>query len=410
MEIKEKLLERFLRYIKIDTQSNEDNDTCPSTEGQKVLANILKNELIQMGLSQVEVDENGYLYAYIPPTKSVDAPAIGFIAHLDTAPDMSGRDIKPQIHKNYDGSTIILNEKLNIILDPKDYPHLLNHIGKTLITTDGTTLLGADDKAGVSEIMTAVEYLINNLDISHGPIYIAFTPDEEIGRGVDKFNLEKFPVKFAYTMDGGSEGELEYETFNAASAKIFVQGNNIHPGEAKNKMLNAINLAMEFHNMLPPQQRPEHTEGYEGFYHLMQFNGSVENASLSYIIRDHNRDKFQARKKYIEQVTDFLNTKYPSKPFRLEMKDQYYNMREIIEQHFEVVEVAKQAMETLDIEPKIVPIRGGTDGARLSFMGIPCPNIFAGGLNFHGKYEYVAIETMEKATQVILKIIELVKK
>jgi tripeptide aminopeptidase len=409
MNLREKLLERFLQYIKVDTQSNEENDTCPSTEGQKVLANILKNELIQMGLSQVEVDENSYLYAYLPPTPSTNAPAIGFIAHLDTAPDMSGRDIHPQIHENYNGKPIILNEKLNIILDPKNYPHLLNHIGKTLITTDGTTLLGADDKAGISEIMTAIEYLIKNPDISHGPIYIAFTPDEEIGRGVDKFNVEKFPVKFAYTMDGGYEGELEYETFNAASAKIFVQGNNIHPGEAKNKMLNAINLAIEFQNMLPPQQRPEHTEGYEGFYHLMQFIGSVENASLSYIIRDHNKEKFQDRKKFVEQVIDFLNKKYPSQPFKLEMKDQYYNMREIIEQHYYVVEIAKQAMEELNIEPKIVPIRGGTDGARLSFMGIPCPNIFAGGLNFHGKYEYVAIETMEKATQVILKIIELVK-
>lgn len=407
--MKEKLLDRFLRYVQIDTQSNEESDSCPSTEGQKVLANLLKEELIQIGVSHVEVDDNGYLYAYIPANKCDETPAIGFIAHLDTSPDMSGKNVKPQVDENYDGKPIVLNEKLEIVLDPKDYPHLQYHIGKTIITSDGTTLLGADDKAGIAEIITAIEYLMYNPDITHGPIYIAFTPDEEIGRGVDKFNLDKFPVKFAYTIDGSFEGELAYETFNAASAKIFIQGNNIHPGDAKGKMLNAINLAVEFHSLLPSNQKPEYTTGYEGFYHLLQLNGTVENATLSYIIRDHNKEKFFQKKKFIENAIDFMNKKYPAQPFSLELKDQYYNMREVIEKNFEVVELAKKAMESLNIEPKIIPIRGGTDGARLSFMGIPCPNIFAGGLNFHGKYEYVALETMEKATQVILKIVDLVK-
>lgn len=405
--MKKEVFERFLKYIKIDTQSDETSDTYPSTKKQFDLAKVLQKELQEMGLKDISLDEHCYLMATLPANTTKKIPTIGFIAHMDTCPDMSGANINPQIIQNYDGKDIVLNKEKNIILAVSEFPELAEYKGQTLITTDGNTLLGADDKAGVAEIMTAIQYLVNHPEIKHGDIRVGFTPDEEIGRGVDKFDVKKFDAAFAYTLDGGGIGELEYENFNAAHAKVIFNGQNIHPGYAKNKMINALILAMEFNGMLPVNERPEFTQDYEGFYHLIKMEGAVENASIQYIIRDHDRKKFEAKKVFMQQTVDYMNKKYRENTVVLEMKDQYYNMREQVEKTFHVVENAQKAMEELGIVPKIVPIRGGTDGARLSFMGLPCPNLFAGGHNFHGKMEYVSVESMEKAVQLILKIIDI---
>ena len=405
--MKKEVFERFLKYIKVDTQSDDNSETYPSTKKQFDLAKILQSELQEMGLKDVSLDEHCYLMSTLPANTTKKIPTIGFIAHMDTSPDMSGASVNPQILQNYDGKNIVLNKEKNIVLDIKEFPELPEYTGQTLITTDGNTLLGADDKAGIAEIMTAVKYLIDHPEIKHGDIKIGFTPDEEIGRGVDKFDVKKFNAEFAYTLDGGGVGELEYENFNAAHAKIIFNGRNIHPGYAKDKMINAMILAMEFNSLLPVNERPEFTQDYEGFYHLIKMEGSVENASIQYIIRDHNREKFEAKKVFIKQTVDFMNLKYRENTVVLELKDQYFNMREQVEKTFHIVETAQKAMEELGIVPKVVPIRGGTDGSRLSFMGLPCPNIFAGGHNFHGKMEYVPVESMEKAVQVILKIVEL---
>ena len=405
--MKKEVFERFLKYIKVDTQSDDNSETYPSTKKQFDIAKILQSELQEMGLKDVSLDEHCYLMATLPANTTKKIPTIGFIAHMDTSPDMSGANVNPQILQNYDGKNIILNKEKNIVLDINEFPELPEYTGQTLITTDGNTLLGADDKAGIAEIMTAVKYLIDHPEIKHGEIKIGFTPDEEIGRGVDKFDVKKFNAEFAYTLDGGGIGELEYENFNAAHAKIIFNGRNIHPGYAKDKMINAMILAMEFNSLLPVNERPEFTQDYEGFYHLIKMEGSVENASIQYIIRDHNREKFEAKKVFIKQTVDYMNLKYRENTVVLELKDQYFNMREQVEKTFHIVETAQKAMEELNIIPKVVPIRGGTDGSRLSFMGLPCPNIFAGGHNFHGKMEYVPVESMEKAVQVILKIVEL---
>ena len=401
------LKDRFLKYVSFDTQSDEMSETFPSTEKQKVLLKYLVEEMKSLGLTEVEMDEHSYAMGTIPATPGYeDRPAIGFIAHVDTSPDMSGANIKPQIIENYDGKDIRLNE--NLMMTVKDFPELSAFKGHTLITTDGTTLLGADDKAGVAEIMTAAEYLMAHPEIKHGKIRIGFTPDEEVGRGVDYFNVEKFGAKFAYTIDGGFEGELEYENFNAASAKVAIQGRNVHPGYAKDKMINALQVAAEVNSLLPAWERPEHTDGYEGFYHLVGLNGSVENAEISYIIRDHIRDKFEAKKQFMMKVVELLTQKYGEGVLTLTLKDQYYNMREKIEPVMHIIDTAFAAMEAVGVKPNVKPIRGGTDGAQLSFKGLPCPNIFAGGLNFHGRYEFVPIQNMEKAMKVIVKIAELV--
>ncbi len=405
--MKEAVLKRFLNYISIDTQSDDASETTPSTQKQFKLANILVDELLHLGLTDASVDDKCYVMATLPANTQKKIPVIGFIAHMDTAPDMSGENVKPQTISNYDGSDIVINKELKLVLSPREFPELKHYIGQTLLTTDGTTLLGADDKAGIAEIMTAVEYLVKHPEIEHGTIKIGFTPDEEIGRGVDHFDVKKFGAEYAYTLDGGGVGELEYENFNAAGAKLFIQGRNIHPGYAKDKMLNAMLIAMELNAMLPVNERPEFTKDYDGFYHLIKMEGSVENAMLQYIIRDHDREKFEAKKAFITEVTAFMNKRYPEGTVRLEMKDQYFNMREKVEPVFHVVETARLAMEELGITPLVVPIRGGTDGARLSYMGLPCPNLFAGGHNFHGKFEYVPVESLEKACQVILKIVEL---
>lgn len=405
--MKKEVFERFLKYIKIDTQSDDTSDTYPSTKKQFDLAKVLQKELQEMGLKDISLDEHCYLMATLPANTTKKIPTIGFIAHMDTCPDMSGANINPQIIQNYDGKDIVLNKEKNIILAVSEFPELAEYKGQTLITTDGNTLLGADDKAGVAEIMTAIQYLVNHPEIKHGDIRVGFTPDEEIGRGVDKFDVKKFDAAFAYTLDGGGIGELEYENFNAAHAKVIFNGQNIHPGYAKNKMINALILAMEFNGMLPVNERPEFTQDYEGFYHLIKMEGAVENASIQYIIRDHDRKKFEAKKVFMQQTVDYMNKKYRENTVVLEMKDQYYNMREQVEKTFHVVENAQKAMEELGIIPKIIPIRGGTDGARLSFMGLPCPNLFAGGHNFHGKMEYVSVESMEKAVRLILKIIDI---
>ena len=403
--MKKDLLSRFLRYVSIDTQSDENSGTTPSSEKQLDLLRLLHDELKALGL-EVILDGHGYIMATLPANITKTVPVIGFIAHVDTSPDMSGTGVKSNIIENYDGEDILLNPEQDIILSPSDFPELKDYIGHTLIVTDGTTLLGADDKAGVTEIMTAVEYLVKHPEIMHGTIKIGFTPDEEIGRGVDKFDVKKFGADFAYTMDGGGVGELEYENFNAAGAKVIIQGRNIHPGYAKNKMLNALLLATEFNAMLPVNERPEFTEDYEGFFHLTRIEGTVEKAVIQYIIRDHDKAKFEQKKAFFLQCADFTNKRYGSGVFSPELKDQYYNMKEKVEPVFHIVETARRAMEELGIEPKVVPIRGGTDGARLSYMGLPCPNIFAGGHNFHGKFEYVPLESMEKAVKVILKIVE----
>ena len=402
----EKILDRFLRYVAIDTQSDEESSSQPSTAKQWDLLNLLADELRAMGV-KAETEEHGYVYAKIPGNNGKDTPTIGFMAHVDTAPDASGKDVKPQIIDCYDGGDIPLKGVPGLFLKPSEFPELLHFKGETLITTDGTTLLGADDKAGVAEIMDAVQYIVTHPEFKHGPIAVAFTRDEEIGCGVDSFDVKRFGADFGYTMDGGEIGELEYENFNAASAKIHIQGRNVHPGSAKDKMKNAIHIATELNDLLPKLARPEYTEGYEGFFHLISFKGAVEEADIAYIIRDHDRAKFEARKEMMEKAATFIDAKYGEGTVRLELKDQYYNMREMVEPHMHIVDTAVKAMELAGIKPRIQPIRGGTDGARLSFMGLPCPNIFAGGLNFHGKMEYVPLRSIEKAAEVILNILRL---
>ena len=400
--MREKVVQRFLKYVTFDTTANPNNSNCPSSEGERVFANYLVEELKSLGLEDAHVDENSYVMATLRGnTEGVET--IGFISHLDTAPDVTGKNVKPKIIKNYDGKDIVLNEELNIITSPKDYPDLKKFIGEDLIVTDGTTLLGADDKAGISEIVTAIEYLVNNPEIKHGDIKIGFTPDEEIGRGADLFNVEKFGAKYAYTIDGGIMGELQYENFNAAAAKITIQGRNVHPGAAKNKMINALHIAAEISQMFPQSERPETTEGYEGFYHLNDINGNVENATMVYIIRDHSKEKFEHRKQYMKDAISKVSEKYNGR-VTLELNDQYYNMKEKVEPVKFIVDIAEEAMKECDITPIIVPIRGGTDGARLSFMGLPCPNIFTGGLNFHSKNECIPVIALEKCSNLIVKI------
>ena len=402
----EKILDRFLRYVSVDTQSNEESESQPSTEKQLTLLEMLRYELHSMGI-KVTLDEYGYVMAKIPANCEGDIPKVGFIAHVDTAPDASGADVRPQIIENYDGSDIPLRGVDGLYLKPSDFPELLQHKGQTLITTDGTTLLGADDKAGVAEIMDAVQYMVEHPEFKHGEIRIGFTPDEEIGRGVAKFDVGKFDADYAYTMDGGDLGELEFENFNAAAATVHIQGRNVHPGYAKGKMKNASRIAMEFNSLLPADEKPEYTEGYEGFFHLIGITGSVEEATLSYIIRDHDMALYEHRKEVIRQCADAINAKYGEGTATAEVRHQYYNMRKQVEPHYHIVEKAMKAMEMEGIVPKVQPIRGGTDGANLSFMGLPCPNIFAGGLNFHGKMEFVPLENMTAASKVILNIISL---
>ncbi|WP_033827444.1 peptidase T [Bacillus andreraoultii] len=402
--MKEELIKRFTTYVKIDTQSNEESTTCPSTSGQWDLLNLLEKELKEIGLSDVSTDENGYLFATLPANTEREVPTIGFLAHVDTATDFTGKNVNPQIVENYDGGEIILNKERGVILSPKSFPSLQNYKGQTLITTDGTTLLGADDKAGVAEIVTAMNYFIQHPEIKHGEIRVAFTPDEEIGRGPHKFDVKRFNAKYAYTIDGGPLGELQYESFNAAAAKITINGTNIHPGSAKGKMVNSIKIGIELNELLPAKEAPEYTDGYEGFYHLLSFHGDVEKTVLSYIIRDHDRNKFEEKKINLSRVVHQLNEKYGEGTIELDLKDQYYNMREKIEPVKEVFDYAKEAMERIGITPVVEPVRGGTDGSQLSFMGLPTPNIFAGGENMHGKFEYVSVETMEKATKVIIEI------
>lgn len=400
------LKERFLKYVAIDTQSSEESETFPSTGKQWTLLNMLVEEMKALGLTEVSIDKYGYAMGTIPASEGCgNAPVIGFLAHVDTSPDMSGENVRPRIIDNYDGSDIVLNNALTMRV--ADFPELKNFVGHTLIHTDGTTLLGADDKAGVAEIMTAAEYLLAHPEIKHGKIRIGFTPDEEIGRGVDFFDVKAFGADFAYTMDGGYEGELEYENFNAASAKIAIQGRNVHPGYAKNKMINAIEVACELNSLIPATERPQYTEGYEGFYHCVGLNGTVEQATISYIIRDHDADKFEQKKVWMWSVVDLLKKKYGEQVLTLTLKDQYYNMRKMVEPHPQVIELAKRAMTEAGVAPIVRPIRGGTDGARLSFMGLPCPNIFAGGMNFHGKFEYCSLDSMQRAMQVIVNLARL---
>ena len=402
----EQLIDRFLRYVSVDTQSNPESESQPSAAKELDLLKMLKDELEAMGV-EAELDEYGYVMATIPSNCGKDVPAVGFIAHVDTAPDASGKEIKPQIIKDYDGGDIALKGVEGLYLKVEDFPEMKDYEGQTLITTDGTTLLGADDKAGVAEIMDAVQYIIEHPELKHGKICIGFTPDEEIGRGVVKFDVEKFGADYAYTMDGGAIGELEYENFNAASASVKIQGSNLHPGYAKGKMKNAILIGMELNSLLPVEQRPEYTCGYEGFFHIIGFNGSVEEATFSYIIRDHDMDLYEKRKQTMQECVDFINRKYGEGTASVEIKHQYYNMRKMVEPHYHIIEKAVKAMEMEGIKPRIQPIRGGTDGANLSFKGLPCPNIFAGGHNFHGKLEFVPLESMIKASKVILNIISL---
>ena len=404
------LVDRFIRYVKKETRSDEASTTVPSTPSQTEFLKDLVEELVALGYQDVRLNpKNSFVTATIPATTTKEVPVVGFIAHVDTA-DFEARNVQPQFHENYDGEAIVLDKEGKFVLSPKDFPNLKNYVGKTLITTDGTTLLGADDKAGVSEIVTAGAYLLAHPEIEHGKIRVAFGPDEEIGRGADLFDVEEFGCDFAYTMDGGPVGELEYESFNAAQAEITIQGKNVHPGTAKDTMVNALELARQFQNALPEFEVPEHTSGREGFYHLMYANGVVEEAKLVYIIRDHDRNLFEAKKAYLQLVADRLNASLDSNRISIDMKDQYYNMAEIIEKDFRAVEVAQKAMENLSITPIIEPIRGGTDGSKISFMGLPTPNIFAGGENFHGRYEFVAVESMEKARDVIIEIAKLLAK
>lgn len=397
------LKERFLKYVAINTRSDDNSETFPSTAVQWDLLNTLVEEMKLLGLEDVSIDKYGYAMGTIPATKGKEgAPVIGFLAHVDTSPDMSGENVRPRIIESYDGKDIVLNNALTMKVS--EFPELTKFIGHTLIHTDGTTLLGADDKAGIAEIMTAAEYLMAHPEIEHGKIRIGFTPDEEIGRGVDFFDVKAFGADFAYTMDGGYEGELEYENFNAAGAKIAIQGRNVHPGYAKNKMINAIEVACELNSLIPAVERPQFTEGYEGFYHCIGLNGTVENATISYIIRDHDFEKFEKKKSWMYDVVGMLNNKYGQGTLTLTLKDQYYNMRKMVEPHPQVTDIALAAMRDADVEPIVRPIRGGTDGARLSFMGLPCPNIFAGGMNFHGKFEYCSLNSMEKSVKVIINI------
>ncbi|MDM5317333.1 peptidase T [Fictibacillus sp. b24] len=405
--MKQEIMERFITYVKVDTQSNGRSETTPSTEGQWTLANMLVEELKEIGMQEVTVDENGYVMATLPSNTEKDVPVIGFLAHVDTATDFTGTNVKPQIVENYDGETITLNKDLHIELSPSDFPSLKDYKGHTLITTDGTTLLGADNKAGIAEIMTAMKYLIQHQEIKHGKLRVAFTPDEEIGRGPHKFDVEAFGAKYAYTMDGGPLGELEYESFNAADARIRILGKNIHPGSAKNKMVNSAKIAIELQSKLPAEEAPEHTEGYEGFYHLIGLKGGVEQTDMYYIIRDHDKELFQKRKNTIQTIVDELREKYGQDKITLEMNDTYYNMKEKIEPVKEIVDLASKAMKKLDIEPNIKPIRGGTDGSQLSFMGLPTPNIFTGGENYHGRHEYISVDNMIKATHVIIELVQL---
>ena len=402
------LVERFLRYVSFDTQSDENSGVTPSTPKQMVFAQYLKGELEALGLEEIELDEHGYLYATLPANTDKEVPTIGFIAHMDTSPDMSGENVTPRIVHEYDGSDIVLCEEENIVLAPAQFPELLDHKGEDLIVTNGKTLLGADDKAGIAEIVSAIVYLQQHPEIKHGKIRVGFNPDEEIGMGAHKFDVEKFGCQWAYTMDGGEVGELEFENFNAAAAKVTVKGRNVHPGYAKNKMVNAIRVASEFMNLLPGNETPECTEGYEGFYHVVGIEGSVEEAIVSYIIRDHDRTKFEARKECMQAWGEAINAKYGAETVTVELKDQYYNMRQQIEPVMHIIDIAFKAMEEAGVTPKVKAIRGGTDGAQLSFKGLPCPNIFAGGLNFHGRYEFVPIQSMEKAMMVVVKIVELV--
>ncbi len=396
--------ERFLNYVKFETTSNDESYDCPSTPGQLELGKYLVEELKSLGLSEVTMDKNGYVYATIPSNIEKKVPTVGFIAHMDTSPSVSGKDVKPKI-VTYNNQDIVLNEELNVVLSSKDFPNLNQYVGKELIVTDGTTLLGADDKAGIAEIITAVEYILKN-NVKHGTIKIGFTPDEEIGRGADNFNIRFFNADFAYTVDGGAIGELQYENFNAASAKILIQGKSVHPGDAKGKMINAVLIATEIASMFPKDEVPEKTSGYEGFFHLTSITGCEEDASLTYIIRDFDKENFIKRKALVEDIVKQINNRYPNPIVRLIIKDQYYNMKEKFVNSMEIIETAKSAMQEIGIEPKIAAVRGGTDGSRLSFMGLLTPNIFAGGHNFHGKYEYIPIESMEKATELIIKIIE----
>ncbi|MEC3758360.1 peptidase T [Bacillus halotolerans] len=405
--MKQDIIERFTTYVKVDTQSDESVDTCPSTPGQLTLGNMLVEELKSIGMEDAAIDENGYVMATLPSNTDKDVPTIGFLAHVDTATDFTGKNVNPQIVESYDGKDITLNEKLQVILSPDQFPELSGYKGHTLITTDGTTLLGADNKAGIAEIMTAMDYLIKHPEIKHGTIRVAFTPDEEIGRGPHKFDVGRFNASFAYTVDGGPLGELEYESFNAAAAKITIKGNNVHPGTAKGKMVNSAKIAMKLNSMLPADEAPEYTEGYEGFYHLLSIQGDVEETKLHYIIRDFDKNIFQNRKETMQRIVEELQNEYGQNRIQLDMNDQYYNMREKIEPVIEIVNIAKQAMENLGIEPNISPIRGGTDGSQLSYMGLPTPNIFTGGENFHGKFEYISADNMVKAVNVIVEIAKL---
>lgn len=405
--MKNEIIERFTNYVKVDTQSNENNETCPSTPGQLTLANMLVKELNEIGMEDVSIDENGYVMATLPSNTDKPIPTIGFLAHIDTATDFTGKNVKPQIVDSYDGKDITLNQELHIVLSPSIYPNLGNYIGHTLITTDGTTLLGADNKAGITEIMTAMAYLIQHPEIKHGKIRVAFTPDEEIGRGPHKFDVSAFNADFAYTVDGGPLGELQYESFNAAAAKITFKGNNVHPGTAKRKMVNSAKIAMAFNSKLPPMEAPEFTEGYEGFFHLLSMTGDVEETKLHYIIRDFDKLQFQARKDKIINLIDEFKSMYGQESIILEMNDQYFNMKDKIEPVKFIVDIAYQAMKNLAIQPIVEPIRGGTDGSQLSYMGLPTPNIFTGGENFHGKFEFISVENMIKATNTVIEIIKL---
>lgn len=400
------IVERFLKYVSFDTQSAEDSETTPSTEKQWILARYLKEELESIGLTEVEIDEHAYVYATLPANTDKPLPTVGFIAHMDTSPDCSGKDVKPRIVKDYDGGDIVLDEAAGIVTSPKKFPELLDHVGEDIIVTDGHTLLGADDKAGIAEIVQAMAYLIAHPEIKHGRIRVGFNPDEEIGLGAHRFNVEKFGCDFAYTMDGGELGELEFENFNAASAKVEVTGVSVHPGYAKNKMVNAARVATEYASLMPAAETPERTAEYEGFYHLLGMNGNVEKASLTYIIRDHDRARFEERKEYAAAVGELLNKKYGADTVKVTLADQYYNMREKVEPVMHIIDTALDAMKDCGIQPRVRAIRGGTDGAQLSFKGLPCPNIFAGGLNFHGPHEFLPIPSLEKASMVVVKICE----
>lgn len=404
------LVERFLKYVQIDTDSNPESNACPSSEIQWDLAKVIVEDLKALGMEDITLDENCYIMATLPANCDEDIPAIGFIAHMDTAPSYNGRGVKPRIVENYNGEDIVLNADENVILSPKDFAHMKNYIGQDLIVTDGSSLLGADDKAGIVEIIEAIKYLKEHPEIKHGVIKVGFTPDEEIGRGADLFDVQKFDCKFAYTVDGGELGELEYENFNAASATVKIQGRDIHPGSAKNSMINSIMIAMELNAMLPCDQRPEHTENYEGFFLLDELTGTVENTKMEYIIRDHSMRKFNEKKIIIKDAVQYLAKKYKDAKIEIEVKDSYYNMREKIEPVMYIIDLAKKSMEELEIVPNIRPIRGGTDGARLSYRGLPCPNLFTGGHNFHGRFEYICIQSMEKARDLIVKIAENVGK